>query len=1433
MPKRNKQDPPSVSNVNEPNQNQNEILKNLFEGLNVTFSNVLTDLNINLEKNLTQINRNILNLTDTIEENNLRSGNTNLNKFSNFPVGRNDNFNQPTFVDNVSNNRNYIAAFKDLGGHSLVFTPGGPMHPVNFIKKLSRIFDEAGVPDEKKIFFALSCLRGSAQHWGNLKEDSLTNFEHFKKCFLERYWSVEEEREVYRRIKFGSYNGGSKADYFIRMLGEIKLLSTSFTETEQIEMITNHFPSEVRKSIFNWGVKTVEDVEKFLRRLDNVEQDNAGRTLGESSHPSNWRDTNRARGGGGRHQGFNREHRNENVNRPANNSGTNPSVGARRDLNNENSTNRENNNVEVANIFNEDLREFLTEDEEVEKKLDQLTVLPTIEVLTDGLKNRALIDTGSQITCVSGRFAEQLRKINKNLPELPTNVLTISGALGKQKDQVREQIYVSFQIKNVFIDFPCLVVPSLVRNIIFGCDWMQEFKATINVANRNLTFVVEDEPVSVDFVGESLPNTNLFIKEIICELVVESRNNNIIHYSKSEIKQIAQQSTSFNDENKNKLANLMIEYQSIFSDQPGLTNVYEHEIILRDYSPFYRKSYPIAYAHREEVQRQINEMIEWGIIRKSQTEYVSPLVVVTKKCGQLRVCLDARYLNARMVKDHGQPPNPGELVYGFSEGQCLSSLDLTASYWQIPIKQEHQKYTGFYYQGNTYVFQVLPFGLSTSVASFIRGLSKILGDLDEFMIPYVDDLLIFSPNSEEHLRHLAVVFGKFRDAGITVKLRKCRFAQKKVSFLGHIITPNGIEMDERRVEAILNFPVPKNIKGLRSFLGFVNYDRRFCKDFAQLTIPLLPLLRKGVLWKWGPEENEALKQIKNAFLNTVLLKHPKLGERFFIETDASNLAIGGLLYQRSTAGDKNVISFNSKILKGHQLKYTVTEKEAYAILNALQEWRVFVLGQPLTVVTDHKSLAFLNSCRLLNCRLTRWILYFQEFEFDVKYCKGKENVLADTLSRYPARNAQMNVETPESPTFEIATIDIRNIQNHLKNLTQLQQNDNFCSGVINQLLSDNCKQRIKDWYVVYKDILFRNGSENNKGAKICLPKELSVMLVIEQHENHGHFGREKCFNYLNKYYYSPKLKHLISKVLAGCELCQKSKVGPRSFGEMGHVIPKCPNEIICTDLMGPLPTSRGGVNFILVMVDAFSKYICIYSLKRATAKNILTCLFNKYIPKMGKPKAILSDNGTQFTSELWLDGLSRENIQVRHTSVYFPQGNLTERFNREIGRLIRALCHSQHTKWSYVIPQIEYWLNRSYHSGTGFTPYELHFGNVVQNELLKDIEFPNSDHYELPDGYIHLAYENLRSKAAKRKIKYDSNHRLRLFSEGDKVLLRTHYQSSSLTKEIKKFFLLYEGPYVIKSIRGQNSYELMEDTGVSKGVHNICNLKPFIEPYKM
>ncbi|XP_023028732.2 retrovirus-related Pol polyprotein from transposon 17.6 [Leptinotarsa decemlineata] len=1380
-----------TTEMEENNETNQQMVTELIQSLNSTLGNLFTNLNASLTNNLSVINKNLEQLTETVEKNESQKQ-VHVNQIQ---QGISGVIPQVSNIDNIENacsspNRAYIAAFKDLGGTSLYFAPGGSMHPVTFIKKLSKLFNEAGVPDEKKVFFAMQCLRGSAQDWSSLKEESFTDYEQFKQLFFERYWSSDDEREVFNRIKFGTYKNGPKADYFLKMLGESKLLSNSLTEGEQIELIINHFSPEVRKAILNWGVRDADSIEKFLRKLD-VTENGEGRNE-STAERSNWRENNRQRG-----QPSNRQQYSNNRSSNAGNGAAERGIVGHAGENTTGSEGRTRHVDErqVNTVFNEPFENILEDDPMEESEgTESLTVLPTIEIEIEGTKQWVLVDTGSQVTCISQTFANQLLELNPELPKLPTNVLTVSGALGKQKDHVREQLYVSFAVGNrIKFDYPCLVIPSLSRKIIFGCDWLNKFNANLDIRNQWLKLWINNEEIQLKFVGEPMPSVHLNIKEIYIDeepqaVISTAYKGPNLGFSKNEMWEVVAKAELKEDEEKKKLFQLISEYETIFSDQPGRTNGYVHEIVLKDYSPFYFKSYPVPHAYRSEVNRQLEEMLEWGVIKKSPTEYVNPLVVVRKKGGQLRVCLDARHLNSRMVKDHVMPPNPGELLYEFTEGQCLSSLDLTASYWQIPIYKEHQKYTGFSYNGDTYVFQVLPFGLSTSVASFIRGLGEILGEVEEFVIPYVDDLLVYSKDFCQHMSHLKIIFERFRRAGITLKLKKCNFIRKEIKFLGHIITSEGIKMDEDRIDAIQKFPIPRNVKALRSFLGFVNYDRRFCENFAELTAPLLKLLRKGITWNWGAEQTEAMKKIKVAFLETIMLKHPRMEQPFYIQTDASGFAVGGCLFQINTeTGDKNYVGFTSKILRGPQLKYTVTEKEAYAILHALKEWRVFVLGRQLTIITDHRALSFIRSCRLLNSRLTRWILYFQEYDLKVVYCKGTDNIIADTISRFPVKREE-EIEIPESVNIEIAEIEIKTIKEKFKNLRILQLDDEFCKKIINDLESELCKERIRSWFIIYDGILFRRGNDKNPGFKLCLPKSMLRDVVLYEHETFGHFGREKCVSFLTKFYYFPKLKHVVSRLVSTCLLCQKSKISPRLSGEMGSVMAERPNQIYCLDLMGPLPRARGGVTQLLVVVDAFSKYVCLYALKRATASAILNCLLHKHFVRLSLPESILSDNGTQFTSQLWLNTLQEKGIKVRHTSVYYPQGNLTERHNREIGRIIRAFCHSAHTKWVSMLPKGEKWLNRSYSSSTGYTPEELHFGEPPRNDLIAGVNFPEDNSYHLPSNYVYLAYERLLSKAARRKARHDKGKVITNFIVGDKVLVRTHPQSSLLDKEIKKFF---------------------------------------------
>lgn len=1332
--------------------------------------------------------------------------------------------------NNMNMNRSYLTVWKEIGGNALHFTPGGSLHPVAFIKKLSEFFLEAEVPESRRVSLAVAALRGSAAAWGQVKEPDLRSFADFDRAFVNRYWSVEIERETFTKLKFGAYENGSKADYFLKQICDLQYLSHKMSEKEKIEMIVNHFPYEIQRGILNSGLFTIDGVEQYLRKTDRLEE---GEAISRNA----------------RFRNFNRPPNSNNFNQPRDRENRNISRGQ---TNNEPVPRRENEirepesnsaQVRISTLFSESPESVLLSESEV--KIEKILSSPIIHVTVETISTKALIDSGSQITCISQEFLMVVLNKNSKLPVLNTNCITVTGALRNKSSKVRQQVYLNVKFAHTEWDVAAVVVPGLVRDLILGADWLTQFEVVLDFANYSLSGVFGESTVSIPFSNEVGESAKVQISEVEAEAdeIGNYREvNNIVErkklkvYSDEQLKKIIDNAELLQINEKTELFHLLDKYRDVFSEQPGRLNCYEHEIVLRDYTPFFIKSYPIAQIHRAEIDRQVKEMIEWGVIREQQTEYVSPLVVVTKKDGSPRVCLDARFLNKRMVMDHVMPPNPSELLFHFVEGQCLSKLDMTSSYWQVPIKESHRKYTGFLYQGRTYVFNVLPFGLCTSVGSFIRGLNIVLGgEMAEFLVLYVDDILIFSRDIQSHYEHLALIFKKLIEAGVTIKLRKCQFACKRIEFLGHILTPTGIEIDPNRVSAIQNFRAPRNVKELRSFLGLINYERRFCNQLAELTVPLLRLLKRGNRWRWTDIEHEAFQNLKEVFLKLTVLHHPKETEEYFVQTDASNHGIGACLFQLGLEGERKIIAYSSRTLKGPELAYSVTEKEALAVVYALRQWRVFLLGRAVTVITDHKAISFLNDCRFTNARLTRWILYLQEFNLKIKYCRGKDNVTADVLSRFPenqnhhkreylpiAANVSVGVAIFQKEHKQLVT----KIKSLFKDLRVLQENDTFLKTVRSHLNQPQGSERYTNWYLVHDGYMFRRSSANNSGYRLCIPKELVLPLVKHEHETNGHFGELKCHLFLSKFYFWPHMRKIIRKIIAGCLLCQKSKISKRCRGEYHSIIADKPNELVFVDLMGPLPMSRGGVTQLFVVVDAFSKHVSVYPLRRATAKAVLKCLTEKYFKDVGKPDRILSDNGTQFTGRSWHQTLEGLGIKVMHTSAYYPQGNPTERVNREIGRLLRAFCHSQHSKWAVIVKTVEGWLNQVIHSCTGFTPNELHFGRERSNEFIKSLNFPGVLE-RLPKDVIILARERLRSKAALRAKQVKPTEHT-AFKPGDKVLVRTHPISSLLEKEIKKFFLLYRGPCTVIRQAGANAYEIQEDsTGHDLGIHNIYNLKPF------
>lgn len=1330
----------------------------------------------------------------------LASRSNNVNTVADVVASNSNCLNTEVYVD-----KSYLSNWRELGGSTLYFNPNAKLHPKAFINKIKKIFHEAGVPQKSQVGLAIGCLRGNASDWGVIKEASFETFQDFEQAFLNRFWGVEKQRDLFMDLNYGQFKTGNMADYFLHLAGQAAYLSEPIPEVKLISMLTKHFPGDVQRGIITQGFCLLDEVEEYLRRLDET--------------PSTWENDSR------------RPNRDSEANSRSNNN--RPNTGNRtRNAGDVHHASDRAYNINNITTFNQEFDDILS-DPESDNEETPLNMLPVVVASVYGVCIEILIDSGSPINAISEKLFGHLSG-KGTLPILPVNKLAVGGSLGGGKERVSRQVMLPVSIADSVVDIIFFVVPKLNKDILLGYSWLVENKGLLLPENKTFTFSYKGRQFEIP-VENGAVDTNMTIN--CCQV---ASDGSVKHqYSKDEFKAVVSKASATH-QTKDRLFDLIYGFSDIFSESPGLIKSYSCDLQLTNVEPFNSVVYPVPFVYKPIVKQQIDEMVKWGVIERAKVDYVSPLVCVKKKDKSIRICLDARQLNQRLKKDYVNPPNQDDLLFNFKRGQVFSTIDLTASYWQILINPAHRQYIGFCYEGETYAFCRLPFGLSISMACLIRCLKTVLTGCEEFVNIYVDDIQVHSESVDEHLSHLKKIFDIFREEGVTVKLRKCQFLCKTILFLGHQISSEGIQLDNSRTDAISKFPAPRNVKELRAFLGLVNYERRFCEGFSGMTVPMLKLLRKREPWCWGSEQKEAFDKIKQAFLNATIIMHPDCSKTFYIQCDGSDYAIGGTLFQRSLSGEREVLAYTSVTLKGSQLRYTVTEKEMMALVHCLRQWRNLILGRKLIVITDHKALSFLLSCKLKSSRISRWIMFVQEFNFDIIHCAGKDNVVADTLSRFPA-DRKLQITEYESGELNLMllsfTEDYKKLKQNFSVLRDDQLEDRWIQEKINFLegysksvtvLTQKELSNLK-WFAVHQGLLFKKGDQLNLGYKLCVPATQVKELVVAHHNQFGHFGKSKTYNHMREKFYWPRMQHHIRQIVSTCDLCQKAKCSIISHGPLNCVVPDKPGDLVALDLIGPLPVSQRGATQILVIVDCFSRYVRLYALKRATCKSILSRIFLDYIEKVQKPRVILSDNGTQFRSKEWSLALSKQDIKAKLISVYFPEGNMTERYNREVGRLLRTYCNEKHTRWATALSFVEDCLNSSISEVTGCSPHYVQFGTKLEHPIHKHISFPlEVENLLVPKEQLWVwVKERVSKRTAKRIAKFNEKLKPVTFNPGDQVLIRTHRQSSLMDKTIKKFFLLYEGPYLVLRVAGPNSYDIGDAEGRELGKHNVVNLKPY------
>lgn len=1081
----------------------------------------------------------------------------------------------------------------------------------------------------------------------------------------------------------------------------------------------------------------------------------------------------------------------------------------------------------VINDTFEDPAEYLNKEEN--QSGESLKQCPEIYFTLETVEVKALVDTGSQVTCVSLEWYTRHAKALSKCEKLPVVNYTVKGVTGGTPVRVKEQFFSRICIDELKDQICFLVVPRIQHDTIIGIDTLRKWKANIDLHLDKLRIQLPTGHGSVtmyesNYVSERLigfvtndNSTDLTANQILgMDEMYELTHDEIVDKLSECQVLIESELNSFTD--------LITEYRDIFYKLPGRVSIYEHKIEIYEDRPFIKRSYPIPIMHREKVKLELEKMLNLGVIERSYSEYINPLVVVAKRSGEIRLVLDARFINKLIVPDHDCAQSTEVLFQRCGKSKYMSSLDLTASFWQVPLHPESRKYTAFMHEGKTYQFTVTPYGLSTSLASLIRTLDLILKETENFTINFVDDILCLSNSVPSHLMHLKSLFEVFRKNNMTLNFKKSKFFREEIDFLGHKITRDGIKPQPEKVEAIKKFPTPKNVKQLKGFLGLTNYYSKFTKYYSDTTYPLLALIRKGSKWEWTEEMTAQFNKVKELFCEAMIINHPDPKKRYYLECDASNYAIGAVLYQYSENHEEQIVGFASRSMKGAELNYFTTEKELLAIVYALEKFRTFIIGAKLTIRTDHHALTFIFSCKLVSSRLARWALFIQTYKFDIEHIKGSDNIVADTLSRYPPgfENkteliGSIAMSAPLAKEVDGGLLD------KLKNLDKHQKSDPRLSELFESVRNGDKKRlTVKD------NILYH--VEPGGNARAFVPDAFLRELITECHEVYGHVGPEKCYKLLREGFYYPKLNKRIRQILAKCDRCQRCKVPNQySCAKMQNIIPTGVGELLSIDFLGPLPRSKGNYKWLLVTIDAFSKYVRLFPLKAANARSTIDCIFNKYVPELGKPKKIQMDHGTQFTSIEWLSKLAIENITPIFSSIRHPQGNLVERVNREIGRFFRTFLGDKHTSWINWVRIIESCINEVYHDSTGFSPCEIQLREKPTRFWETWIERTNDK--ITYNQKLELVIKNIKRHGKARADRYNSSHKLSKFKLGDVVLVKALNVSDTKNKKMGKLFPLYEGPYTLKRQVGEATFVLENPrTGLERGRFHVSMFKAYQPP---
>ena len=897
---------------------------------------------------------------------------------------------------------------------------------------------------------------------------------------------------------------------------------------------------------------------------------------------------------------------------------------------------------------------------------------------------------------------------------------------------------------------------------------------------------------------------------------------------------------SLNDVQRHGVQELLQDWKHIFSSSDtdiGFVSLVKHKIHLDNEVPFKQRHRKIPGGVYDEVRKHLKELLDANVIKKSHSPWASNIVLVRKKDHSLRLCVDYRQLNSRTVKDSYALPRIDDILEGLAGSHYFSVLDMKSGYHQIEIQDEHKPRSAFTVGPlGLYEYIRMPFGMSNAPGTYQRLMDECLDGLSHHICHvYLDDVIVFSDSFEEHVSRLRQVFSRLHDVGIKLSPKKCHMFQRRVKYVGHIVSSEGIEADPEKIEKIISWPVPVNTDDLRTYLGFTGYYRKFVRDYAKIARPMNDLLTGDVPkrksrrkqpaspdpgWHWGTKQQEAFDHLKKQLTSPPILSYPDYTQPFILHTDACAEGLGAVLYQCSD-GQERVIAYASRGLSKSERNYSAYKLEFLALKWAVtKKFNDFLYGSRFTVYTDNNPLTYILTSAKLDATGHRWVAALSAYDFTMKFRSGSSNRDADALSRLPGVTPEETGDYQEVGTDVVNAIcqcsqvchqfidtvsfstqvipddeqDSFDVVIHNRAWRRKQQEDpiigNFLRFVTNKEKPDvdtvatpegKTLLREFDHLVVRRGTLYRHVQDDEDTYQLVLPSKYREEALRRSHDHNGHFAKERVLNILKDRFYWPKMSSDVDAWLAKCQRCIMRKKIP-GVAPMVSIHSSQPLEIVCMDFL-TLEASKG-FGHVLVITDHYTRYAVAIPTRNLTAKTTAQVFFNDFVAHYGIPKRIHSDQGANFTGKLIKELCQLTGMAQSTTTPYHPMGNgTTERFNRTLLGMLGCLEPHQKHDWKSHINSLVHSYNCTKHESTGFSPFQLMFGRKPR--LAIDAAFGLTTDVEQKSyhGYVKDLQEHLRksydiacsySKKSRDRQKrgYDLKSRGAVVETGDRVLVK-------------------------------------------------------------